>query len=898
MADSTPVTIRVNGREYPAGDGRDVTVGRHPDSDVVLSHPAVSGHHAVIRLEAEGVVVRDVGSTNGTFVDGARVPGWVIAGRARIMLGHPTDGEALEIEVVSGAQPAAAQPAGGAPSAPAPPGMDMEPSGTTARHWLPSQDQGPPPGGATVVRPAVAAGAAPPPPAPVQLGPPAEIYTPTGEGLRVGRAPDNDIVLTDDLTVSRYHAVIARSPDGSFEIQDAGSANGTFLNGQRIQRATVSEGDVISISRHLFRFHQGRLEEYEDTGQVYLEAVGLSVVTEEGKTILDDVSFSLGPSSLLAIVGPSGAGKSTLTNSLNGFRPATSGAVLYAGRSLYQSYDDLRQRIGYVPQDDILHPQLKVRQALEFAAQLRFPPDVSKEERSRRIEEVLGELGLTERADLPINRLSGGQRKRVSVALELLTKPSLLFLDEPTSGLDPGNERQLMALLNDLAKGGRTVIVVTHSTQSLHLCDRVLFMAPGGKVAFYGPPDEALDYFNGLGAGEAYADVFTALEEDKSRDWGASFRASEAYRAYVGTPLEQAARRGQRAAPPVPPPRSQSWARQFRILTRRYLALIVSDRRYLLLLLLQAPVLGVVLLMMFGPRRLSIAHGAEALVIMLALVLAATWLGILNAVQEIVKELPIYRRERAVGLSISAYLSSKVAVLGVFTILQAVVMVGIGLARQTIFEIQPGLSGNPLDVVEVPGGEGAFLSNAKLELMVDVALTGLAAMALGLLVSALSRNPDKALTLVPILIVPQLVLSGGFFPVSAPVIGQLSLVASAQWGMSASASTIDLNQIRSRIIAVAIFAANIELATTNEAAFQRKFEREFAEQQITSWRHTSGRWLLNAFLLLVLTVAAVVGAYLVLRRRDERVLDAPARAGPAAVVSGQFTAPPPVPAVR
>ncbi len=726
------------------------------------------------------------------------------------------------------------------------------------------------------------------PPPPIALGPPAEVHAPAGPRTSVGRAPDNAIVLPD-LTVSAHHAVLDRL-DGAFVITDLGSANGTFVNGQRVQRAWVNENDVVSVGRHLLRFTGGRLEEYVDRGQVHLEALNLTVRTEDGKVILSDVSFSPGPSSLLAIVGPSGAGKSTLMNSLTGFRPASSGAVLYGGRDLYASYDDLRQRIGFVPQDDILHPLLTVRRALEYAAELRFPPDVTRQERSQRIDEVLRELDLTDRATTRIAKLSGGQRKRVSVALELLTKPTLLFLDEPTSGLDPGNERQLMALLQDLAKGGRTVIVVTHSTQSLHLCDRVLFMQPGGKVAFYGPPDEAIEYFRGQGAGEAYADVFTSLEEKLDVDWAARFRESPAYAEYVGQPLEASAQaRVQRASLPTPPPpAAQSWGRQFSILTRRYLRLIAADRRYLLLLVLQAPVIGLLLFVMFGPGRLGVAHAPEALVIILTLVLAATWLGILNAVQEIVKELPVYRRERAVGLSISAYLASKIAVLGIFTVLQAIVMVGFGLARQRIFEHVPDSS---FLVADGPGGKGAVLSNPKTELMVVIALTGLAAMALGLLVSSLARSPDKALSLVPILIVPQLVLSGGFFPVSAPVVGQLSLVASAQWGMSAAGSTVDMNGIRARLSLIVALAKHADLIETNPRRFQRLAIEEFERQQVGSWKHTNGTWLLDVFMLLALTVAALAGAYSIMKRRDVRVLEAPARAGP-----GPARAPPaPVP---
>ena len=271
----------------------------------------------------------------------------------------------------------------------------------------------------------------------------------TQQRVRIGRDGDNDIPV-DDLLVSRHHAELERTPDGRFVLIDLNSANGTFVNGQRISRAQLTDEDYVTIGRHLFRLAGGTLEEYIDEGRTRLDAAGLTVRIASGRILLDGVSFSLSECSLLAIVGPSGAGKSTLLNALTGFRPAQGGAVYYAGRDLYAAYDELRNRIGYVPQDDILHRQLSVRSALAYAAELRFPSDVPATDRGRRVDEVLEELGLTAQATVPVNNLSGGQRKRASVALELLTRPSLLVLDEPTSGLDPGFERTIMRLLRTL----------------------------------------------------------------------------------------------------------------------------------------------------------------------------------------------------------------------------------------------------------------------------------------------------------------------------------------------------------------------------------------------------------------------------------------------------------------
>ena len=260
------------------------------------------------------------------------------------------------------------------------------------------------------------------------------------------------------------------------------------------------------------------------------------------RALLDQVSFPLAAGDFLAVLGPTGAGKTTLLRALTGNHPADRGSVLYNGRDVYAAYAELRNRIGYVPQDDILHPQLTVRSALGYAARLRFPPDVSAADRRRRVDEVMAELGLTERANLQVAKLSGGQRKRTSVAIELLTKPSLLFLDEPTSGLDPGYEKSVMELLRSLADGGRTVITVTHSIQSLDLCDRILFLAPGGQTAYFGPSGSALQFF-GLGQ---YAEVFQYLDRAEPEHGQGGLRLID------GLPAVRSRTTRSRAGPPDP----------------------------------------------------------------------------------------------------------------------------------------------------------------------------------------------------------------------------------------------------------------------------------------------------------------------------------------------------------
>ncbi len=665
--------------------------------------------------------------------------------------------------------------------------------------------------------------------------------------VRIGRAPENDVVVNDVL-VSRRHAELHGSQTLGYELVDLGSHNGTFVNGRRVRKASLEQLDVVGIGRTQFRLVGDSLEEYVDTGEITFAAQGITVRVGT-RTLVDGVGLSLRERSLVGIVGPSGSGKSTLLHALSGLRPATSGVVLYNGLDLYAQYDELRRRIGFVPQDDVLHEELRVSRMLEYAAELAFPPDVSAAERHARVDEVLRELALEERRDLRIDRLSGGQRKRVSVAVELLTKPSLLFLDEPTSGLDPGYERTLMEVLRGLADGGRTVIVVTHSVQSLRLCDRVLALAPGGQTAYFGPAQLAPAYFGR----EDFQQVFQDLSTQGGVDWPTRFREHPDHDLYVGAPPAAEPTEERPAAQPSARTRG-TWFRQLRTLTRRSVEVLVSDRRNVGLLALQAPILGVIMLLALPPGQLAppgdgiMRIAAKGGFVLLTLVMAATWVGASNAAREIVRELPNFRRERAVGVSISAYLGSKVLVLGTVTVLQSAVLVAVGAARQ----------GGPVDAVA--------LGSPWLELAVAVAAAGVAAMGLGLLVSSLAGRLDRAMTVLPVLIILELILAmGGIFPevVAQPGLKQLSYVAGSQWGFSAAASTSGLNDLEP-LNGLARAVPTLDLANP-QAATHRLATASLGQPR---WDHTAGAWWLSIGALAGLSIASIAGAGAALRRYD------------------------------
>jgi ABC transport system ATP-binding/permease protein len=604
---------------------------------------------------------------------------------------------------------------------------------------------------------------------------PATVMPVTAVNLRIGRAPDNDLVV-DDLLVSRYHAELRGTPDGGYEITDLGTQNGTYVNGRRVSAQTLTDNDTVGIGRSTFRLTDGRLQQFVDDGDVTVTARELVVTVAGGKVLLDRVSFAMPEKCLVGVIGPSGAGKSTLLGAMTGMRPASTGTVLYDNRDLYEDYAELRHRIGLVPQENILHTQLTARRALQYSAELRFPADATAGERDARVTEVMEELGLSKHAQTRADRLSGGQLKRMNVAQELLTRPSLLFLDEPTSGLDPGLDKSVMLQLRDLAHDGRTIVVVTHSVLNLLSCDRLLILAPGGRMAFYGPPGEALGYF-GL---PDWADLFQAFDSQPDRDWAGEFTASLAYARYVAAQRRPDAAQPEGQLAVAPPAQRRRGLRQYATLTRRYARVIAADRGYVLFMGLLPVVLG--LLIRFVPAMQGLAGpngNMSAQELLQILVTCACLAGTASSVRELVKERPIYIRELAAGLSPGAYLLSKLTLLGVISVVQSCMIVLLGVAGR-----------------QLPAHGALLKTFPLLELLIAVAVLSVASMCLGLLVSAFVSTSEKAMPFLVMLTMFQVILSGGVLPFNGMNgLSQLSWIAPARWGFSALASTVNLNGI-------------------------------------------------------------------------------------------------------
>ncbi|MFB7918304.1 FHA domain-containing protein [Streptomyces sp. NPDC056061] len=847
------LVLELNGRTWTLDPSRSYTLGRDPQGDLTIDDARVSWRHATISWGGRGWIIEDHGSTNGTYVQGRRIQQLEIGPGTAVHLGNATDGPRLSLGVAAGAdaygaqgagaqQPPAQQPQQGWPdqqsAAQQPqqgwqqPAQGGQPSQQPVQPQQPQvphqQGMGNTPGAGG------AGGVAGAPSAYGDRSPTTFHQFALGRVMRIGRALENELVVSD-LQVSRHHAEFHATPDGRFEIRDLGSHNGTYVNGQPLAKsgsAFIGPSDIVGVGHSTFRLVGDRLEEFVDTGEVSFSARHLTVTVDGGKQILKDVSFGVPEKSLVAVIGPSGSGKSTLLKALTGYRPANQGDVLYDNRNLYKQFAELRQRIGLVPQDDILHKELTVTKALKYAAKLRFPADTTEAEREARIHEVLAELKLDIHKDKKVTSLSGGQRKRVSVALELLTKPSLIFLDEPTSGLDPGMDRDVMQLLRGLADDGRTVLVVTHSVAELALCDKLLVMAPGGAVAYFGPPEEALNFFGYT----TWADVFSAFENYRDYDWAGRWRGSQHYQMYAADIDAVAAQPVHMSSPQqIRPPKPQSWSAQLWTLIRRYLSVIASDKGFMGLMVILPAVLGVVSVVIpakFGlappepPSRFNSAAGT----IMLILAVGMCFSGAANSVRELIKERVIYERERATGLSRSAYLMSKVIVLGAITALQGVIICGIGFATRKLPD------------------EGLLMPPA-VEICVTIIVLGFTSMMFGLVISSLVKTSEKTMPLLVMFAIVQVVFTGILFQVyGSPGLEQFAWLMPSRWAIAGAATTLDLSHLM--------------------APWDPKNPTDLDPL----WEHSAAQWGIDISVLLVLGIICGFAVARLLRRHEPEVM--------------------------
>ncbi|MGW8331565.1 FHA domain-containing protein [Streptomyces sp. NPDC055897] len=829
------LVLELNGSTWTLDPSRSYTLGRDPQGDLVVDDARVSWRHATVSWSGRAWVIEDHGSTNGTYVRGQRIHQMEIGPGSSVHLGNATDGPRLNLTGAAAYAQPAAQQAQAAPAHPQPQQAPPQQGGWAQPPQQPQQAQVPQqwqqPQQPQVPQQGGPAGAAP---VYGDRSPTTFHQVALGRVMRIGRALENELVVSD-LQVSRHHAEFHATPDGRMEIRDLGSHNGTYVNGQPIAKGgsvLLGPQDIVGVGHSTFRIVGDRLEEFVDTGDVSFSARHLTVTVDGGKDILKDVSFGVPEKSLIAVIGPSGSGKSTLLKALTGYRPANKGDVLYDNRNLYKQFAELRQRIGLVPQDDILHKELTVKKALKYAAKLRFPADTTENERQQRIDEVLRELKLDIHKEKKVTSLSGGQRKRVSVALELLTKPSLIFLDEPTSGLDPGMDRDVMQLLRGLADDGRTVLVVTHSVAELAICDKLLVMAPGGSVAYFGPPEEALNFF-GYGT---WADVFSAFESYRDYDWAGRWKGSQHYQMYAAD-IDAVAPQSVQMPPAqaMKPPKPQGWASQLWTLMRRYVSVIASDKGFLALSVALPAVIGsvsVVIPAKFGlaPPTPPSRFNGDAGTIMLILAVGMCFSGAANSVRELIKERVIYERERATGLSRSAYLMSKILVLGVITAFQGVILCVIGFSTRKL------------------PAEGLVMPPAVEMCLVVIAL-GFTSMMFGLIISSLVKTSEKTMPLLVMFAIVQVVFTGILFKVYDSVgLEQFAWLMPSRWAIAGVGTTLDLSHLMGPM------------------------DQSDPTNLDPLWKHEASQWFIDISVLLFIGVVLGFFVARLLRRHEPEVM--------------------------
>ena len=702
-AADAPITVEFVDESQPALylNGPVVRLGRSPTADVVFppQDTAISANHAKVVSQGGELILFDTESKNGVYLNGRRVT------RAKL-----TPGDIVR----------------------------LGPSGPELRFTLRPENERP--SLAEALRQGLTLGMQPLTTMP-SLGEAQVLgqFPVAAQPLVIGRAPSCDVHL-DSLHVSARHAEVARDAGGVVHVRDLRSTNGTFVAGARVTDTVLQPGTELLIGPFFLRFTGTDLVLFDTRGRTWIEACDIEHHIGPA-LILDGISLSVQPGEFVGLLGPSGAGKSMLLKAMCGSMRATGGRVLVNGLDFYRHYAQLRNLVGYVPQDDIIHTQLSVEDTLRFSAALRLPPELGAAVRERRVLDVLASLELQNHRHLPAWRLSGGQRKRLSMGVELLTEPNLLYLDEPTAGLDPNLEEKMMVLFRELALRGKTVCCVTHVLDHIDLCDSIGLLY-GGRLAFFGRPSEALGYF-GV---RRLADAYHVLEEHSPEHWKSEFERRAAQRRRAPEDAPSVATRPPRAARP----RARSGpgpVRQLVTLSRRYARILTDDPKHTLILLLQAPILGVLIAL---ATRGGQPGWRPTSVLYLMLSLSAFWFGCVNAAREITKEAPVTARERMVGIGVLPYVLSKFLVLQLLALVQVAILLLIvdylGPPRQTV------AGGVVVILGAVPGSYALAL--------VNLYLTALGGIGLGLVISSIAGNSDKAMSLVPIALLPQILFAG------------------------------------------------------------------------------------------------------------------------------------------
>ena len=619
----------------------------------------------------------------------------------------------------------------------------------------------------------------------------------------IGRDKNCDIVLPE-VTVSSKHAEISKISDEVYLLRDLGSTNGTYINGDKLRGSVnISLSDKIYIGRHLLSLESNVVDLNE---QLAISAVGVEKTYPNGTKALKKMDLSIPSKSVVAIMGPSGCGKSTLLKALNGDNLPSKGKVFLFNQEISSNWQYLKTQIGYVPQDDIVHKQLTVEECLYFTAKLRLD-NLKDKEINNKIDKVLKELNILDKKFDLINDLSGGQKKRISIAMELMTDPLILFLDEPTSPLDPQTVDDFLGIIKKLSEKGTTVIMVTHKPEDLQYMDEVIFMAEGGYIVYQGDTTKYKDYFN---VGTAVA-VFSEISGKSSKIWIERFRNPR--------PLSKSSEIDY-----VKKNEKVSNIRQFYWLTRRYFRIKINDKMNSLLMLGQAPIIAVLICLIFDK---------VTPVVLFMITVSAIWLGTQNAVREIVSENPIYKRERMFNLHIFPYLYSKITVLSFFSILQSIIFLSI---------ITLKFSGNTLAI------------NNPIIMFLWMIFISITSTFLGLLLSSVVKNSERAMTILPLILLPQIMLAGIIAKVNNCFVEFISYFTISRWGVEG------FSIIQDRVI------NEYGVSVNALESIRYKFHESYYNEEI--FGDLTGTIELDSFAIIVMVIIMNVSIYKFLKDKD------------------------------
>lgn len=600
---------------------------------------------------------------------------------------------------------------------------------------------------------------------------------PLDEGLStIGRASDNTIVMKPP-NFSRHHAGIYRR-ENHYMLVDYNSMNGVYVNGVRIHgQQKIHEKDMIQIAGSLFLLNNGKLMYQTTISGVSLTLENICKTVGHGssrKRILNNVSCEIGNNEFVAIIGGSGAGKTTVMNAMSGFDSDISGRVYCNGIDLRRNFNTLKNMIGFVPQQDIIYENLTLQRMLYYTAKMKMPSDTSKAEIRARIHKVLEMVDLVQHAKTYIRKLSGGQKKRASIAVEMLADPGLFFLDEPTSGLDPDTEQSLMHTLAKLSKSeGKTIIMVTHTIQSIDLCDKVIFMGPGGKICYCGPPSEITNYFGKKSLVEVYNELAGNVD-----NWNGYFLQNYYMEKQKMQPSAEASTQNSAAGMEKKGKQVSSF-KQCLVLIARYFELIWNDKQRLLLLFIQ-PIAIAFLLAVVAVDDTFITY-EDTRSIMFALSCSGIWIGLFNTIQEVCKERPILKREYMGNLRLWGYIVSKYVVQGVICFLQATLLVAIFLR-----------------LMKHSAEAGLYFAKPGMEIWITMILTIFASASMGLIVSSLMKNGDRAMAVAPFVLIIQLLFSGVLFTLDG-MAEHVSKITVSRWAMECLGNITNLNKLTSRL---------------------------------------------------------------------------------------------------